>query len=106
VFIQINADNQVKSDQERDGRLEERIKDRLKRFDGRITDVELHLSEPTARRNGGGSEIRCTLEARVNGIAPVAASGDGSTAERAAIAAVDKAGRALDKTLGRLNDRH
>ena len=104
MFIQIHADNQVPSDNDRDTRLEEQIKQRLARFEGRITDVEVHMSDINGPR-GGNADLRATLEARVNGIAPVAVTDQGNTVDRAIVGAAKKAARALDHQLGKLTDR-
>jgi len=104
VFIQIRADNQIPSDNERDGRLEEQIRQRLARFEGRITDVEVHVSDVNGPR-GGNADLRCSIEARVNGIPPVAAVDEGNDVERAVIGAAKKVVRALDHQLGKLSDR-
>jgi hypothetical protein len=103
VFVQIRTDNQVDSDAERDSRLEEQVRQRLARFEGRITDVEIHVGDGNGGR-GANSGLRCTLEARVNGIQPVAVSEAGPNVDRAVIAAAKKAVRALDHQLGKLSD--
>ncbi|MFL6856942.1 MAG: HPF/RaiA family ribosome-associated protein [Allosphingosinicella sp.] len=103
MFIQIHADNQVESDNGRDGRLEEQIRQRLARFEDRITDVEVHVSDINGSR-GGHSDLRCTLEARVNGLPPIAVAEEGDNVDRAVIGAAKKAVRALDHQLGRLKD--
>lgn len=103
MFIQINTDNQVESDAERNARIEEQVRQRLARFESRITDVEIHVSDVNGSRNGH-SDLRCTLEARVNGVAPVAVTDQGNTVDRAILAAAKKAARALDHQLGKLGD--
>jgi hypothetical protein len=104
LFIQIHADNQIERDNGRDGRLEEQIRQRLARFEDRITDVEVHVSDVNGPR-GGAADLRCTMEARVSGIAPVAAIDQGDTVDRAVIGAAKKVVRALDHQLGKLGDR-
>ena len=104
MFIQINTDNQVESDAARDARIEEQVRQRLARFENRITDVEIHVSDVNGPR-GGNADLRCTLEARVNGIQPVAVAEHGSTVDRAIMGAAKKAVRALDHQLGKLTDR-
>ncbi len=104
MFIQIHTDNQIESDAERDDRIEEQVRQRLARFEGRITDVEIHVSDVNGPR-GGASDLRCTLEARVNGIQPIAVADEGSTVDRAILGAAKKAVRALDHQLGKLTDR-
>ena len=101
LFIQIHADNQLPSDTDRNTRLEDQIRQRLARFEGRITDVEVHVSDT----NGGNADLRCSMEARINGIPPVAAIDQGNTFDRAVIGAAKKVVRARDHQLGRLNDR-
>jgi predicted component of type VI protein secretion system len=103
LFIQIHADNQVESDNERDSRLEDQIRQRLARFEGRITDVEVHVSDLNGSK-GGNADLRCTIEARVNGIPPVAAIDEGTNVDRAVIGAAKKVVRALDHQLGKLRD--
>jgi hypothetical protein len=45
------------------------------------------------------------MEARVNGIQPVAVADNGATVDRAIMGAAKKAVRALDHQLGKLTDR-
>jgi predicted component of type VI protein secretion system len=104
LFIQINTDNQVPSDAERDAQIEEQVRQRLARFEERITDVEIHVSDINGPR-GGAADLRCTLEARVNGVPPVAVADHGATVDRAILGAAKKAARALDHQLGKLSDR-
>lgn len=104
MFIQIHADNQIESNNERDSKLEEQIRQRLARFEDRITDVEIHVSDINGPR-GGAADLRATLEARINGIQPVAVTDNGATVDRAVLGAAKKAVRALDHQLGKLTDR-
>lgn len=104
MFIQINTDNQIASDSQRNARLEEQIRQRLARFEERITDVQIHVQDVNGPRNGA-PDLRCTLEARVNGYKPVAVSEHGATVDRAVMAAAKTAVKALDHQIGRLGDR-
>ena len=104
MFIQIHTDNQLPSDADRNDQLEEQIRQRLARFENRITDVEIHVSDINGPR-GGSADLRATLEARINGIPPVAVADHGSTVDRAILGAAKKAVRALDHQLGKLTDR-
>ena len=104
MFIQIHADNQVPSDSDRDLRLEDQIRQRLARFEGRITDVEVHVSDINGPR-GGNADLRCSMEARINGIPPVAAIDQGDSVDRAVIGAAKKVVRAIDHQLGKLGDK-
>jgi hypothetical protein len=104
LFIQINTDNQIDSDSERDTRLEEQIRQRLARFEERITHVEVHVSDINGPR-GGGADLRASLEARINGMQPVAVVDNGPDVDRAVLGAAKKAATALDRQIGKVTDR-
>lgn len=103
MFINIHVDNQIESDADRNARLEEQIRQRMARFEDRITDVEVFVSDANGAKGGNG-DLRSSMEIRVNGIQPVAVVEHGSDVDRAVIGAAKKAVRALDHQLGRVND--
>ncbi len=99
MFVQVNTDNQIVSDAEANARLEERVRAKLKRFEARLTHVELHVTDVNATKGGG--DKRVSLEARANGHAPIAVHAEADRIETAVTAAADKAVRVLDTTLGK-----
>ena len=103
MFVQINTDNQIKSDAGANERLEERIRTKLRRFERRLTHVELHVSDTNGTK--GGNDKRVSLEVRPTGHEPLAVHADAQRVEDAVSAAADKAAKALDHALGRLNDK-
>ena len=104
MFINIHVDNQIESDSERAARLEEQIRQRMARFEERITDIQVHVSDVNGPKGGAG-DLRSSMEVRVNGIQPVAVVEHGTDVDRAVIGAAKKAVRALDSQLGKLTDR-
>ena len=102
MFVQINTDNQIKSDTEANARLEQKIRARLRRFERRLSHVELHVTDVNGGK--GGNDKRVSLELRPNGHAPLAVHADAHRVEDAVTVAADKAARALDHALGRLGD--
>ena len=104
MFIQIHTDNQIDSDNDRDSQLEDQIRQRLARFEDRITHVEVHVSDINGPR-GGNADLRASLEARVNGLQPIAVIDNGPDVQRAVIGAAKKAATALDRQLGKITDR-
>ena len=104
MFILIHTDNQIASDNDRDDGLEDQIRQRLARFEGRITHVEVHVSDINGPR-GGDADLRASLEARVNGLDPIAVVDNGPDVHRAVVGAAKKAATALDRQLGKLTDR-
>lgn len=103
MFVQINTDNQIKSDAGANERLEERIRTKLRRFERRLTHVEVHVSDTNGTK--GGNDKRVSLEVRPTGHEPLAVHADAQRVEDAVSAAADKAAKALDHALGRLNDK-
>lgn len=101
MFVQVSTDNQIVSDAGANARLEERVRTRLKRFESRLTHVEVHVSDANGAKGGDGDK-RVSLEARANGHAPVAVHAEAERIETAVTAAADKALRALDHALGKL----
>jgi ribosome-associated translation inhibitor RaiA len=102
LFVQINTDNQIKSDADANERLERKIRSRLRRFEKRLTHVEVHVSDVNGSK--GGTDKKVSLEVRPTGHEPLAVHAEGQRIEDAVTVAADKAARALDRTLGRLGD--
>lgn len=104
MFIHIHVDRQIESDAGRNARLEEQIRQRMARFEDRIMDVEVFVSDVNGLKGGHG-DLRSSMEIRLNGIQPVAVVEHGTNVDRAVIGAAKKAVRALDHQLGKRNDR-
>ena len=101
--IQINTDNNIETDDRLTADVEIAINGALGRFAGRITRVEVHLSDVNGAK--GGRDTRCVMEARVAGLKPVAVDAQADSARDAARGAAGKLERALDTRLGRLSGR-
>ena len=100
MFVQISTDNQIKSDAESNARLEERVRAKLRRFEQRLTHVEVHVEDVNGHK-GGDADKRVSLEARARGRDPVAVHAETARVENAVSMAADKAARALAHTLGK-----
>jgi ribosome-associated translation inhibitor RaiA len=103
MFVQVSTDNQIVSDAEANARLEARVREKLRRFEKRLTHVELHVSDANGAKGGEGDK-KVSLELRANGHAPVAVHAEASRIDTAVTAAADKAIRALDHALGKLQN--
>jgi ribosome-associated translation inhibitor RaiA len=80
------------------------VEDSLGRFMEHITTVEVHYADENGPR-GGGNDIRCTIEVRVEGRPPVAVTHHATELEVALDAAAEKMARMLDHKLGRVRDQ-
>ncbi|HEV7353000.1 MAG TPA: hypothetical protein VGN74_07735 [Brevundimonas sp.] len=102
--IQINTANTLDGREAMIARLEGLVRERLARFDGRLTRIELHLSDINGPRTEG-DDIRCQLEARLAGAEPLSVTDQAATADQAAAGALTKAATALDRAIGRTTSR-
>jgi ribosome-associated translation inhibitor RaiA len=102
--IQVNTDNQTAGSAELTRQVEGIVEGALGRFSGRITRVEVHLTDENGNQKTSESDKRCVMEARLAGLQPIAVSAEGSSLEQALIGAADKLEKTLKHTLGRLDD--
>ena len=84
--------------------VEQRVRAALGWSSSRLRKLVVSLSDINGPR-GGNADLRCSMEARINGIPPVAAIDEGNSVDRAVIGAAKKVVRAIDHQLGKLGDR-
>ena len=75
----------------------------LNRFNNQITRLEIHLSDEDSSKDGI-NDIRCLIEARLEGLEPMAVTNKANSDENAVKGAVDKLKSLLGTTLGRLRN--
>ena len=102
--IQINTANNLEGHEARIEWLEATVRDRLARFEDRLTRVELHVGDVNGERSNG-ADIRCQIEARPAGHDPVSVSDQSDTIVQAAGGALGKLTTALDRTFGKTTSR-
>ena len=103
-MIQINTDNHITGREELKARATSIISETLDRFKDRISRVEVHLGDENSHKSGTKDQ-RCMIEARVEGIPPIAVTHHAPTLIEAMTAAADRMREALDSNLGRLHDK-
>jgi len=99
--IQINTTNDVEGRAALLSHAEDQVRQRLSRFESRLTRIEMHLGDETGARNTAGDK-RCVLEARPTGLAPVTVTDHGNTLEEAMTGALKKMVNSLETTFGKL----
>jgi ribosome-associated translation inhibitor RaiA len=98
--IQFNTDNNITGTEELREPLEQVINKTLDRFSGRITRLEVHLNDVNGSKSGDDDK-RCMLEARLEGMQPIAVTNHAGTKEQAIKGALDKLKSSLDTILGK-----
>jgi len=100
MIIQFNTDKTISGDKRSEEHFSTLITDALERFQSHITRIEVHLSDENGRKSGV-NDMRCLLEARIEGKQPIAVSCQEDTVELALSGAVDKLKHSLETILGR-----
>jgi hypothetical protein len=101
--IQFNTDKHVHGEESLAAWAEGELRERLNRFGGQITRIEVHLSDINHARLSE-QDKRCKLEARLAGRDPMIVSHDAAKVADALQGAAEKLARALDTTLGKARD--
>jgi ribosome-associated translation inhibitor RaiA len=102
--IQINSDHNLHGGESLSESVRATVEEALSRFDQRITRVEVHLGDENAGKSGS-SDKRCMMEARLEGLPPIAVTEHAATVAQAIDGAAERLVRRVEHTLGRLQDR-
>ncbi|MGN6103928.1 MAG: HPF/RaiA family ribosome-associated protein [Kofleriaceae bacterium] len=101
--IQVRHDDNISGSDRLSERVAASVEAALGRFGAQITRVEVFLADENGPK-AGGDDIRCTMEARLEGRQPTAVTHHASDLEVAVDVAADKLARALDHQLGRIRE--
>lgn len=101
MHIQVNTDNNVQGREDVVRFVETTVNSKLGAVAAHLTRVEVHIGDENGPK-GGGDHMRCMIEARPEGRAPLAVTHNDSNIKSAVIHAVDKMRNALDRELGKL----
>ncbi|HSG89740.1 MAG TPA: HPF/RaiA family ribosome-associated protein [Pseudomonadales bacterium] len=102
--IQLNTDGRINGTEALAAKVRAMVEPALAHFSSHITRVEVHLSDENSRKHGQ-HDHRCMLEARLEGLQPVAVTEHAMTLEQAVQGAGKKLVRLLDSKIGRLQDQ-
>ena len=105
MLIQINTDDNVSHSDVLADDIEATVRSTLDRFAAQVTRVEIHLSDENSDKKSGSANIRCMLEARPEGLQPIAVTDAAATVAQAVDGAARKMKRSLDSLLGRQRKR-
>ena len=101
MHIEISHDNHLHIHNDEASSVTTVIEDSVARFAERITRVECHLGDVNAGK-GGPADKRCMLEARLNGLQPIAVTHEAESLLLAITGAAEKLEHALEHRLGKL----
>src|SRR5262245_8306000 len=104
MLVHITTDNHIHAGENLVRDIEATVTEALRRYTPQLQRVEVHLADENAHKSGD-SDKRCTVEARLAGLPPVAAHSNGNNLDQAVDGALDKLIHQLDHKLGRLSER-
>jgi ribosome-associated translation inhibitor RaiA len=103
--IQINTDHNIRGHAALIATVTDVVENALSRFSEHITHVEVHLSDENSDKKGGRDDMRCMLEARLEGRPAIAVTHQATTLDEAVEGAVDKLANLIENTLERQHDQ-
>ena len=104
MLFQLRTDNHIKNNEALADHVRAAVDGSLTGHSAaRLRRVEVYLQDVNGHK--GGIDKRCAIEAHLAGHQPVAVSDQAASIDEAVSGAVDKLARALEHTLGRLDDR-
>ncbi|MBB5438113.1 ribosome-associated translation inhibitor RaiA [Pedobacter sp. AK017] len=98
--IQFNTDKTINASEKNTAPFMVQIIDELSRFSTDITRIEVHLSDENGNKDGL-NDIRCLLEARLEGKQPIAVTNQADTPDQALSGAIDKLKASLETITGK-----
>ncbi|WP_445955385.1 HPF/RaiA family ribosome-associated protein [Yeosuana sp.] len=101
--IQYNTDKTINGEERNQDFFSSQIAEELNRYESQITRIEVHVSDENGTKEGL-KDIRCLLEARIEGRKPIAVSNQADTIEVAVSGAIDKLKASLETILGKLQN--
>ena len=102
MFIEINTDNSIEGKERMKTYFESVLSDSLKRFEDKITHLEVQLGDENSSAKAGGDDKRCMIEARIAGLKNVAVVSHADSIEKAINLAIPKLKSALEHALGKV----
>ncbi len=96
--IQVNTDHNVKGGGLLIKYVEGLLNDSLDSFKDEVTRVEVHISDENSHK-GGDDDLRCTMEARLRGMQPIAVTHHDENVDLAIAGAADRITRSVRKTI-------
>lgn len=103
--IQINTDRNIEGHEALADQVRGVVENAMSRHEDHITRIEVHLSDENSAKKGGHDDIRCMMEARLEGRQPLAVTHQAAIVDQAVDGAAEKLTRLIESTLGRLRDQ-
>ena len=98
--VQFNSDSSVMGTENVASRIEAKVREKLARFEDRLTRLEIHVHDENAHKHGHDDKA-CTIEARPRGGRPIGVTEGASTVDDAARKAATTLAQRLTRLFGK-----
>ena len=103
--IQINTDRSIEGHEALAAHVSGVVEEALSQISAHVTRVEVYLAdEDSVHHRGGLNDMRCVMEARIEGYHPLAVTAHADSLHKSVVSAADKLARVIESTLDRLHD--
>jgi ribosome-associated translation inhibitor RaiA len=99
--VQVHTDSHIEGTEAMAKWASASVKNALERFAGQLTRLEVHFSDENGGKKSSQENIQCLLEARLEGIPPLAVKQHAANLNQALDGALEKLVHLMDSTLGR-----
>ncbi len=99
--IQINTDSNIEGREALTAHVSGAVENALSRFSDHITRVEVHLSDENSGKKDGSEDMRCMMEARLEGRQPIVVTDQAATLDQAVDGAAHKLTRLIETIIGK-----
>ena len=100
--FQFNSDSSVMGTENVAERIEEMVREKLSRFEDRLTRIEVHVSDVNGAKHGEDDK-HCMIEARPRGGKPIGVTGKADKVDDAARKAANTLAQRLERLFGKEN---
>ncbi|WP_298308961.1 HPF/RaiA family ribosome-associated protein [uncultured Erythrobacter sp.] len=98
--FQFNSDSSVMGTHNVAERIEEMVREKLSRFNERLTRIEVHVSDVNGSKHGADDK-HCMIEARPRGGRPIGVTGRADKVDDAARRAANTLAQRLERLFGK-----
>jgi len=100
--VRIHTDHNIEGHEALADRVSSVLEDALSGVSDRLTHVNVYLSDQNSDQKSSKDDMRCIIEAHIEGHQPLAVTHQSTTLNQAVDDAVDKLTHLINHTLGRL----
>lgn len=102
--FQFNSDSSVMGTENVAERIEAMVREKLARFEDRLTRIEVHVTDVNGAKHGADDK-HCTIEARPRGGKPIGVTGKADKVDDAARKAASTLAQRLERLFGKDESR-